>query len=53
MEAKAEGSDYLVQRRETSVVAHFGFMPRLRLRVVLGPLCMLLSDEGFEVRSTI
>lgn len=45
-------SGCLVQGREASVVAHFGFVASLGLRVMLGPLYLLLSEEGSRVRST-
>lgn len=46
-EANAEGSSYIVRRREASVVADYGYVTMVRLRVVLEPLCMFLFDKGF------
>lgn len=47
-EANAEDVDYLVWSHEASVVTLYGFMGRLRLRVVLEPICLFLFDKGFS-----
>lgn len=50
-EAYDEDSGYHVQGRKALVVTHYRLMDRLRLRVMLGPLCLSLSDEGFRVQN--
>lgn len=51
-ESEIKDLGYVVRGCETEVGPHFGSIDRFRMRVVLGPFCLFLSDEGYGVRST-